>query len=95
MIDREELYCDGGFGCDAHLFERDDQFVLIDCQGQWYGIEKNTGQIDRLGWNWKEEPPENYLGVFSRQPAVLYRFSLSEDRPTLEELYRVKDPGPY
>jgi hypothetical protein len=90
IIDKVKLYSDPGSGCNSYLYENDEIFILIECNGQWYSIEKKNGEIKNLGWNWLKETPENLIGTFIRS-SELSTYELIKGK-TLPGLYKYKDP---
>lgn len=40
QIDEQQLYWDIS-GCYCYLFDDSDTYTLIDCNGEWYSIQKN------------------------------------------------------
>ena len=83
-----ELYSDNGEGCSTYLSENDSTFIIVDCNGRWYSIDKNNGSILNLGWHWKEELPQKFVGVFKSQKNKEFYFLSNE----IEEIYKYKDP---
>src|SRR4030042_3259507 len=51
---KKTLYSDPGDGCNSCLCENDSSFILIDCNGEWYSIDKLSGKIKDIGWRWGE-----------------------------------------
>ena len=91
-IDELKTYPDTGDGCDLFLFDTDDKFVLIDCNGHWFSVEKTTGQLTNEGWKWQETLPTNQLGVFKRgDDKTKYKF-VTESGSTMGDVYKFKDP---
>ena len=91
-IDELDLYPDTGDGCDSYLFDSGSKFVLVDCNGHWFGIEKKTGELKSEGWKWNEKLPDIHLGKFIQSDGeVNYLFSSVTDFE-LTEVYRHKDP---
>ena len=93
VIDEQELYTDPGVGCNSYLFDTDSTFTLIECNGYWYSIAKNNGQIDNLGWRWEQKPPKDLIGTFKRTSGKK-EYSLDTiSEIELKEVYKFKDPG--
>jgi hypothetical protein len=93
IIDRQELYLDSGIGCDSYLFDNDQTFTVIDCNGNWFSIDKKTGKIQNNGWQWKKELPNNYVGTFMISWGQIEYSLVKEHGLTVEEVYRFKDPS--
>jgi hypothetical protein len=88
-----KLYPDTGSGCDAYLFEVDDNYILIDCNGQWISVNKQSGHLKNEGWKWQELPPTNQVGVFKRSDTEKhYKFSTAENID-VNDVYKYKDPS--
>lgn len=92
LIDDVELYADAGSGSPAFLFEEADAYVLIDCDGHWYGISKSNGGIDQMGWNWEQPLPEVYLGEYQWNGSDEYVLK-KNNKPDTKSVYLFKDPG--
>lgn len=92
IIDSINIYCDPGSGCNSYLFDTDSVYTLIDCNGIWYSIDKNTGKISDHNWNWLMEVPENYIGTYIRAEGIYYMLK-KEAEIDLSEVYKFKDPG--
>ena len=91
IIDKFELYSDAGSGCETYVFENDSAFTLIDCNGQWFSVDKVSGQIEALDWAWQKQLPENRKGAF------VFDKSLNEYKliDTVGKIYKYKDPKEY
>ena len=85
-IDSMEIYCDPGSGCDSHIFETDDSYVLIDCNGEWYEIKKEWGTIKDIGWYWEEDPPSEIIIKFSSGGKRIMGTQVERDK-----IYQYKD----
>jgi len=59
-----ELQSDIGTGANSYLYEDAKSFILVDCNGNWYSINKKNGSIILIGNFWKKKIPYNYLGTF-------------------------------
>lgn len=94
-LDEHELYSDAGSGSSAFLYERDRDFVVIDCNGIWFSIGKEDGEIEVLGWNWEEEPPEGFVGEFVADQRQQYFLKNRDVAPDIDEIYEFKDPALY
>lgn len=88
IIDKIELYSDAGSGCETYVFENDSAFTLIDCNGQWFSVDKASGQIEALDWAWQKQLPENRKGAFVFDKSV-NEYKLSD---TVGIIYKYKDP---
>ena len=91
-IDDAELYTDSGEGCNSYLFDTDQTYTVIDCNGHWYLINKKTGKIDNNTWQWQKELPASYIGTFKRAAGQIEYSLTKENNITLEQVYQVKDP---
>lgn len=92
ILAKEELYCDPGNGCNSYLFNTGTSFTLIDCNGQWFVIDKSSGQIKNNGWNWHKELPKKVVGVYSKKYGEIeYEFKVI-DILTRDQVYKFKDP---
>lgn len=86
-----ETYPDPGSGCQSYLFEESDHFILIECNGMRYKIEKKGGKIVKDKWTWMEPLPVNYIGTFVRSTGDEYKL-LYKAPKDLKEVYIFKDP---
>lgn len=91
-VDREILYGDSGIGCNSHLFATDTSFIFIDCNGHWFEIDKESGEISVIGWQWLEDLPDKYIGTYMRGQVNQPYGLIVEDILTLEKVYKLKDP---
>lgn len=92
IIDELLIYPDTGAGCDAYLFDAEDAYILVDCNGQWIRIDKSGGKLKMDGWNWGKKLPDNYLGLFHTvRKDSIYKYT-SQTRVQEKEVYRFKDP---
>ncbi len=92
VVDQEILYCDYDLGCTTFLYDEDNYFILIDCNGQWFRIDKVSGAIEKQQWTWQKPLPTNYLGTFVMS-LTDSQFSLRKNvTPTIETVYQYKDP---
>lgn len=87
-----ETYADPGSGCRSYLFEERDYFVIIECNGMRYHIEKKDGKITKDKWTWMEPLPLHYIGTFVRSTDEEYQL-IDKAPKELEEVYIFKDPG--
>lgn len=55
---------DNGTGANSYLYEDETNYIIIDCDGSWYSINKKTGNISLIGRFWLKSPPKNYVGTF-------------------------------
>ena len=86
-------YRDPGVGCASHLFEREDSFLLIECNGSEFQISKSEGKIEIIGWGHMKDLPPHYLGTFERQKGSDdYRF-VSKNNLSPKDVYTFKDPS--
>ena len=94
VLDEQELYGDPGEGCNAYLFDdkKKQQYILIDCNGQWLSISKESGKINTMGWLWEEEFPEYYVGTFNRAAGEWDYDLVKEEKLTKGMVYKFKDP---
>ena len=92
VFDEENLYCDPGSGCNSYIFEASQEYIVIDCNGQWYSINKVTRKIEDIGWKWQNDLPENNIGFYkSVKGAVEYKLVLTNELKK-ENVYKYKDP---
>lgn len=92
LINEQELYCDSGRGCHSYLFREKSDYILIDCNGQWYKINQTNGEISDLGWNWKKDLPEHYIGQFKPKSGENNYVLITDNRPLKKDVYKYKDP---
>ncbi|AZB00015.1 hypothetical protein EG359_10435 [Chryseobacterium joostei] len=59
-----KLMEDNGTGANSYLYQDKNNYIIIDCDGSWYSIDKKKGNISLIGNFWLKEPPKNYLGTF-------------------------------
>ena len=84
------MYLDPGSGCQSNLFEEEDYFILIECNGQEYLIEKGTGEITKGDWKWLSPLPTNYVQTYVRSP--LDEYDTVQLDINLMDVYKFKDP---
>ena len=92
IVAETQGYIDAGMGCNTHLFEAEDHFILIECNGTVFHVYKKGRHIVRKGWTWRQKLPPNYVGVFERQRGQEAYLLTQRPRPTLEAVYVFKDP---
>ena len=92
ILAKEELYCDPGSGCSSYLFDTDASFTLIDCNGQWFEIDKNSGQIKNNGWNWHKELPKKNVGIYNKKYGEMEYELEVIDVLSRDQVYKFKDP---
>lgn len=93
IIDELQIYPDSGSGCESFLFDSGSKYILIDCNGQWFSIDKVMGTLKNEGWKWNEKLPDNPLGKFqTSNKASSYIYSPGA---TFKEndVYKYKDPN--
>ncbi len=95
QIDEKMGYADPGSGCDSHLFEDEETFILFECNGTRYEIAKQGGQIECIGWTWMEKLPEKYIGRYQRQRGHIEYLLVEQPYPKPGDVYRFKDPYEY
>ncbi len=84
------MYLDTGSGCNSNLFEDEEYFILIECNGQEYLIEKSTGEIIQGDWKWLSPLPNNYVHTYVRSRQDEYETAQLEIN--LMDVYKYKDP---
>lgn len=92
VLDQETLYCDYDHGCTTFLYDVDNYYILIDCNGQWFRIVKASGAIEKEQWSWQKPLPTNYLGTFVISPNDSMYTLRKGVPPTIETVYQYKDP---
>ena len=92
-IDQIKGYTDTGVGCDAYLFEEKTQFIVIECNGTIYSINKTGGKIKNEEWSWMNPLPKNYVGTFIHQRGSNEYTLIHKPPQSLEEVYQVKYPN--
>ena len=91
ILDEEPMFQDPGAGCPSSLFEEEEAYILIECNGFWYSIDKQKGKITVLGWKWEAPLPKHYLGTFMRSYEAPYTLiQQATIQPT--DVYLIKDP---
>lgn len=79
---------DNGTGANSYLYENEEEYIIIDCDGSWYSINKKTGNINLIGNFWLKSPPENYLGTFVlKSPSNKVNF-IKEKNIKLNDIYK-------
>lgn len=93
VIDALVLYPDSGNAWESFLFDSISRYSLIDCNGQWFSIDKATGRLKNEGWKWNEKLPDTRLGRFSMpHEGSSYVYS-SETDFNEDSVYKYKDQG--
>ncbi|MBK7037200.1 MAG: hypothetical protein KBF42_03850 [Chitinophagales bacterium] len=92
QINNVKMYCDPGEGCNSYLFETKENFIIIDCNGQWFSVNKMNGVITKETWQWERPIPDNYLGTFVRGSRGEIYSLIKEDSFTIIDIYKFKDP---
>jgi hypothetical protein len=92
-ISSMKMYIDTGEGCDSNLFEIDTAFVLIDCNGQWFYINKKTGRISKETWEWRKPLPGEYVGTFISKPGNDFYEINKRGNISIDSVYKYKDPN--
>lgn len=87
IVDEENLFCDPAASCNSFLFDTDDSFTLIDCNGQWYTISKSTGDLEKIGIQWQKELPGGYIGTYKAEAGAKSYSLIVEDDVTAEKIY--------
>jgi len=90
-IDEIKGYTDTGKGCNSHLFEDENKFILIECNGTIYNIQNNGGKIEKEVWSWMNELPKNYVWTFERQKGKDEYKLVKNDYPNKEDVHKTKD----
>ncbi len=62
--EQAELKFDSGSGCNSYLFEEENRFIITDCDGTWYTIDKSTHKISPLGRYWRKLPKAKYVCTY-------------------------------
>jgi hypothetical protein len=92
-INESRIYSDSGDGCESYLFDSDSKYILVDCNGQWFSIDKLTGTIKNDGWKWNNKLPDNCLGKFqTTDNDSVYHYSRETNFQT-NDVYKYKDPS--
>lgn len=86
-IDKVGLFPDFGPGCSAFLFRDDQGFVLIDCNGYWYFLNREEGGVRDYEWRWNADLPDEYIGVFAWDRNESYILEAETRRPSKEDIY--------
>lgn len=84
------MYLDTGSGCNSNLFEDEEHFILIECNGQEYLIKKSTGEIIQGDWKWLSPLPNNYVHTYVRSRQDEYETAQLDIN--LMDVYKYKDP---
>lgn len=92
QMDNVKMYCHPGEGCNSYLFETKEILIIIDCNGQWFSVNKVNGVIIKEPWQWERPIPENYLGTFFRGSRGEIYSLIKEDKFTINNIYKFKDP---
>ena len=90
-LDTAKLYSDSGEGCNSYLFESGSNFILVDCNGSWFEIDKENGKINLEAWKWKKSLPQNYIGTFIYENG---KYKMTKEKSlSIEKIYKYKDPN--
>lgn len=92
IVNKVELYPDSGSGCAAYLFDSDNHYILIDCNGQWFTVDKQTGTLNKNEWQWRKKMPDIRLGRFVLDKDSVYAFSSGRNFQE-SDVYTYKDPN--
>ena len=92
-LDELQIYADSGNGCESYLFDSDFEYILVDCNGQWFSIDKITGTLKNEGWRWNSKLPDIYLGKFQATDNDSVYFFLRGTNLQPNDVYKYKDPS--
>ena len=92
-IDRIKPYPETGAGQTTVVVESESVYSVIDCNGFWYEISKRDGNVSEFGFEWLKPLPKGKIKkYFYNKETRLHEF-VELDAISLEEVYRIKDPG--
>ena len=78
----------------ASLFENDSSFILIDGNGMWFYLDKQTNRFYKGEWNWQKPIPDGYLGTYVFQ-IKNNAYVLEKRENSLSDIYQIKNPMDY
>lgn len=79
---------DNGTGANSYLYETAKEYILIDCDGSWFSINKEKENINLLGTFWLKPPPKNYLGTFILTSTKKRVNFVREEKVDLNDIYK-------
>lgn len=88
VLDKVELQSDIGNGVKTYLYDTELNYIVIDCNSNWYTINKKNGKINYLGEFWMKPTPKKYLGtyvLFSNKKNVEF---IIEKNINLKDVYK-------
>lgn len=82
-----ELQSDIGTGANSYLYDQITNFLLIDCNGNWYSIDKKNGDVSLIGNFWGKKNSDYYLGTFLLEHKDSKIKFIKQQNLTLEDIY--------
>lgn len=79
---------DNGTGANSYLYEDVENYIIIDCDGAWYSINKKTGDLNLIGNFWLKNPPKNYLGTFMLESSNKKVNFIKQEKIELNDIYK-------
>ncbi|UKB85393.1 hypothetical protein LF887_07160 [Chryseobacterium sp. MEBOG06] len=79
---------DNGTGANSYLYDAGERYIIIDCDGTWYSIDKESGRINLIGKFWMKLPPTTYLGTFSLTSTKHKVKFIKEENIKLNDIYK-------
>lgn len=93
FLDKIQMYPDAGSGCNAYLYENGRSFIVVDCNGQWYSISKETGRIHKEKWEWERSLPSHFIGTYKKGVGVQSYVLDTTHIVSSSTVYQYKDPN--
>lgn len=82
-----DLQQDVGTGASSYLYDNSNNYILVDCNGNWYSINKKSGHIILLGNYWQKKIPYHYLGTFLLERNSNKIIFKKQKNITLQDIY--------
>jgi len=79
---------DNGTGANSYLYEDVENYIIIDCDGTWYSVNKKTGDLNLIGNFWLKNPPKNYLGTFMLESSNKKVIFIKQEKIELNDIYK-------
>ena len=88
-IDNQRLRDNVDGNCHSYLFEEEEYFNVIDCDGKSYFVSKKTGEIFiNEKHKWGSKLPNNYLGKYYYDRVRESYFFVEETEVNKENVYK-------
>ncbi|GEM_PF-3509719 len=87
-LESVRLKDDNGTGANSYLYEDVENYIIIDCDGTWYSVNKKTGDLHLIGNFWLKNPPKNYLGTFILTSSNKKVNFIKQEKIKLNDIYK-------